>query len=373
MDQPARNTEQNQTEGTARVPIRIPLTQIALPQPVSDALYAIEDTMQAARRFALRVTPAPLVNLNSNINGVMHIAAELAMFKASGVTYFKPKEGKQVNYLTDPLRNLTRAITGADKDKAMQNHWSSRSTMAGFGAWTLGTVVPDKINSQEEVDKSEADLKSNPLGYGGKRLFEAVQIGNPHTKRQQLGLGVATAGAFSAISGFGNINLTTGKRFVNWSHATGGAITALAGAELLFSVSDKNGWQNFGNVINMRIPLLLMSIHKKKKNNDRWGTYALGQALFQGAAVYSYLYGGAQKLADGTIIEAASSHGRGSHAKAQAEAQAQKATGSAQAEALDAVISTNDQPSNKVVSVVEQEKAMPERVHAHEAMQVAPA
>lgn len=364
MNAQQRKTDIVSGHNVAREPIYLPLTHIALPSFLTAMLRAADDKMQELRRHALTVTPAWLVNLNSNINGILHVAAEFAMFKASGVKFFKPQEGREINYLADPMRNLYRAITGADKQKALQNHWSSRSTMGGFAAWTLSAIIPDRINSQEEVDKAQELAAQSPVKYAATRLFEAIQIGNPNTKRQQIGLGVTIAGIFSTIAGFGNVNVKTGARFFNWSHTAGGAITALAGSQLLFSLSDKQGWQHFGNTINFRIPLLLLSINKKRLNNDRWGAYALGQGFFQGAAIYSYLYGGAEKLPDGTIVEASAKHG-GVHRPTVQSSDMHSKDAQADSKAALLPIETKQAPATKLAKVESREAAMPERVAAH--------
>ncbi len=295
----------------------------------------------------VQATPAPIINASSNVIGVMHVAAETLMLKASGLKFMKNNRGgDKANILIDPANNLWRGLTGADKEKAMQNHWSTRSTMSGFSAWVLGTVLPDKGENKEAIkqvneesghkiapgynhwtmkakaadakmegdvstashtSKREMETKPEPnqsaLGYAGSKLYESIQIGNPETKREQIGLGLTAAGVFSAISGFNNVNLKTGARFTNWSHAAGGLITALSGANLLFAKTDREGWQGFGSTIWLRLPLAGMSTYKKFQKHDRWEYYLGGQALFQSAAVYSYLYGGLEKLPDGTVIE----------------------------------------------------------------------
>ena len=254
-------------------------TFLGLKDPRKDSLKAVEDAIKQTDKFT---------------------AFNPQLKKLQGHT---AKESQIGVSLIDPPRNLWRGLTGADKDIALQNQWSTRSTVSGFTAWILGSILPDR-NVDSNTEKSNAELwQQSPGSYIGKRLFQGIQIGNPDTKRQQIGLGVTAAGLFSAISGFNNIDLLTGKRFTNPAHAIGGLVTALSGANLLFANNERDGWKGFGSTLWLRLPLAGVGTWTKYTRNDRWGYYGAGQVTFQSAALYAYLFGGVEKLPDGTIIE----------------------------------------------------------------------
>lgn len=252
-----------------------------------------------------------------------------------------------VNPLTDPPRNLFRALTGADSESLQQNQWSTRATTSGFAAWVLGSIMPDRPDSLDRNKSDEQLLNNSKAQYAGRRLFEAVQIGNPDTKRQQIGLGVTMAGLFSFVSGFNNIDLKRGVRVNNWWHAAGGLITALSGANLLFAKTDRDGWQGFGSTLWLRLPLAGMAVRRKYTSNDRWMPYLGGQVMFQSAALYAYLFGGVKKLPDGTIVETNDSH----HPTQVAEASVPKLTRKPKSEA--SITSAQDTPATVSASLAD--------------------
>ncbi len=264
---------------------------------LSNALRAIGDKSDSFRGEVIAYTPGVVIRNSGTFISLMHVVAEALMLKAAGITFMKnTRDGGRVNILIDPARNLYRGITGADKVKALQNQWSTRSTTAGFSTWVLGSLIPDKKEAEEKKEAQQVPSTiQDPFSYAGQRLYEATQIGNKNTKRQQIGLGVTVAGIFSAISGFNNVNVKTGGRFTNWTHAIGGGITALAGSRLLFAKTDQQGWEGLGTAFWLRLPLAAMSTYRKYTGGDRWGYYLAGQCGFQAAAVLAYLIGGAEK------------------------------------------------------------------------------
>lgn len=275
--------------------------------PEKPPLEAIQQKAEKPLTFRdriLQATPAIIINSSSNVIGAMHIVAEFMMLKAAGIKFWKNNRGgTEVNAVIDPANNLWRGLTGADKDKLMQNQWQTRSTMSGFSAWVIGSILPDR-KDEESAKQADAKLwEEAPAHYAGKRVFEGIQIGNPDTKRQQIGLGVTLAGLFSARAGFNNIDLKTATRFTNWPRTIGGLITALSGANLLFAKNDRDGWKGFGSVLWLRLPFAGLGTYKMYTKNDRWLPYLGGQIMFQSAAVYAYLFGGLEKLPDGTIVE----------------------------------------------------------------------
>lgn len=331
-----------------------------MPEKAQSVAQHTGDKPLTLRDKIVQATPAFIINSSSHVIGLMHIAAETLMLKASGVVFLRNMRGAQSreclkaierlekerkalfqstdeaakavgfnriaqemadiekqlrigsNPLIDPPNNLWRGLSGADKDQFQQNHWSTRATMSGFSAWVLGSILPDREKPKADKKSDEQLYDDSKTQYAGRRLWQAIQIGNTDTKRQQIGLGVTAAGLFSAVSGFNNINLKTGIRFTNWPHAIGGLITALSGANLLFAKTDREGWKGFGSTLWLRLPLAGFGTYKKYINHDRWTYYGAGQVLFQSAGVYAYLFGGLKKLPDGTIVETKNPHGGGS-------------------------------------------------------------
>ncbi len=320
---------------------------------------ASRGTLDKLRYRVIHAAPMAVANSSVFINSAIRIAAEIMMFKASGLKFFENRRGgDKVNYLIDPPHNLFRTVTGIGKKyDPLANRWSTRSTASGFSSYILGSIIPEtkiKEKLQKDADGSTecvklyslslpadcAEFDGSPVAYVGQKLFKAVQLGNPDTVREQMGLGVTSAGIFSVIAGLNNIskgpklstyksgalkgqeyiklasgleyverlvrwskNIPRGGKFINWSQSLGALFTTGAGLSLLFEPEDREGWKKFGAVEMASLPIVLLSCYNKHQGNDLAMEYFSGKMLFQLGAVYSYLFGGVEKLQDGTILD----------------------------------------------------------------------
>lgn len=159
-----------------------------------------------------------------------------------------------------------------------------------------------------------AELGHRVVG-GRKNEAENQEIGK--FKRQFTGLGMAITGVCSFLSGFRNVryinqNLPAAQKvlaanleyYKNPAHSIGGAITALAGTQLLLATGGDKGWAAWGETQWLRMSVLYSSIRKKFKSNDSKPYYYLGgQVAFQTSNTISHLIGGAEKRPDGTIVD----------------------------------------------------------------------
>jgi hypothetical protein len=293
-------------------------------EPFNNLVNGIKQRGAHLRQYTIQHASPLILNNSGQILSAVHLASEILMLQAGGLEFFKNKRnGGKVNYIIDPIYNLGRGILGLDKNlggKANQNHWGIRATAAGFLAWTIGTFVHDKHESDKEVFEDSSLFKESKLGYFKKRLVQAVNILDPSNKRQQIGFGVMFAGIFTALSGRSAID-GAGNFYLNKSRAIGGMITTLAGSSLWLSVTDQSAWSRYGSILWTRIPFICTSTYKMhsktvpyrgqtspeavrlfEKANREWKYYAAGASGFQAGALGSYLIGGVEVKEDGTLI-----------------------------------------------------------------------
>ena len=355
------------------------------PGPVAASSQSPETTrgwLHNLRVSTINVLPAFVINNSVSIISGLHLVSELMMLKSGGLKFLKNNRGgTEVNHLIDPANNLVRGLLGIDKHagkKAAQNVWAIRSTAVGFTGWLIGTFVPNKKDDEEAILKDAELFDRSKVGYVGKRLIEAAQPWKPENKRQFVGLAVTIAGAFSALSGRNNIG-GDGKYYFNVPRTIGGVVTTLAGSSLLLSLTDRDAWARYGKAIWLRLPLIGMSIHKMHnktmefkgaadveaftKANSEWKYYAAGAGGFQTASTISYLFGGVQKLPDGTIIDK-----KVERAEARAQLDEKKRIATERGVRVQDVpyddVKDVHAPLSQVTQVTQREAAMPELVAA---------
>lgn len=269
---------------------------------------SLSRTLQGWRATTLRHTPAFVVNHASNFIGLLHVFAETLMLKSAGITYMQNNRGgDKANPLIDPANNIRRAITGEDKLDAnggvFQNDWQARSTSIGFTSWVVGSTTSESKDNNEKIDKSVKLYKEHPLKYFVQRAAQGLLWFNPKYKRQQIGFGVTMAGLCSVISGHHNVNLLKRTHFSNLPHSINGVLTVFAGLQLWFAPDSEQGWKHYGLTMFSRLALLPFTVYNKFSGHDRWAAYASGQGAFFAADAMAYLLGGAEKRADGTLID----------------------------------------------------------------------
>lgn len=340
------------------------------------------------RMHTIEVLPRFVVNNAVSIISGLHLASELLMLKSGGMQFLKNNRGgTKVNYLIDPINNLQRGLRGLDKQavggKAVQNAWALRSTAVGFTGWLIGTFVPNKKDDEENILKDAEAFERSKIGYLGKRTIEALQPWKPSNKRQFVGLAVTVAGVFSALSGLTNIG-GDGRYYFNKSRTMGGIITTVAGSSLLYSLTDRDAWARYGKAIWLRLPFIGLSIDKMYKKtiefkgsadvdafnkaSKEWKFYAAGAAGFQTASTISYLFGGVQKLEDGTIIDKKEEKDEAKAQLAEKKRIAVERGVRVQDVPYDDVKNVHA-PHPTVTKVSQHEAAMPERVAAHAGQQ----
>lgn len=331
-------------------PITVPLLGVQWPAPINSAYYYLTDKAQRARRYLLEQTPAPMVNNSSNVIGALHVGGDIMMLKANGTEMLRgavnpaaidyiwlPFKNTMSNakftfsiaemgthkFWTDSLHNLTNFSHASHRDGLgtagkLFNRWQARSTLCGLSGMAIAAVMPDDEDNRDNVENMTRLLHEQPLFYFGKRLYQAVNpLEWPSHKRQFAGMAITAAGACSFLSGFRNVSkLTEADQVIhglkelyrmNVGHSLGGLVTFLGGTELWLGVDDEEGWKDFGKVMTLRIPLLYPSIKNRFKNpsgvdDGRWW-YVGGQGTFTSKDILAYCIGGAEKDADGNVID----------------------------------------------------------------------
>jgi hypothetical protein len=259
--------------------------------------------------------------------------------KAPGAPKFNPKNLLSWDHWKDSgyaLFNMEKAteIDSLGGKAMLINRWQARSTFAGLAGMTIAALMPDVKDKEEDIEKRVELLHRNPFGYAAKTIGEALwfPVGSVLSlarkavtfgqdsgdedvgkyKRQFTGLSLTIAGVCSFLAGFRNVSgqkLGQQNYRWNWAHSVGGFITGIAGSQLLLAVSSDTGWERFGATQWLRMAFLPKSIgnrytpDKNGKLDAGRHYYFGGQAFLQGANTESFLFGGAQKLPDGTIID----------------------------------------------------------------------
>ena len=347
--------------------------------------------------------PSFVVNNSSNILGAAHVYTEILMTKSSlpgtnpklvdGVkdpiewTYkaikkiyadsfssaFKQRDrGVDIFENGKPLQNVWKFITDTEaaterewqaqksanplltRDKLkIGNNWQTRSTLAGLTVWGLSTFIPDKKESEDDLERMTIMQRTNPVGYVGERLKQALWVPEwPDHKRQMIGLGIFVSGVCSILGAWRNRDQTAlSPRYLLRKDALGTAMFTFASAfPLLFANNDQRGFAGFGSLMMGRLFFLPGNIAGKLKQGDGGKWYAGASVAFQAENLAQALIGGAEKKPDGTIVDHSELR-KHAYAKA-AEIKKQRSSG----ESADLTV-----PSTTVGQVSERELAMPER------------
>ena len=356
------------------------------------------------RHYLIHHLPAFFVNNASNMVGVIQLVGEAFAFKSSGNDLMITPKGQRQwwQYITEPPLNMVKAslakakhhstpasaklpklegnffrqlndlktasiVESAGNTLKLTNRWSARSGLTGMTSMAIAAALPDRKESAEETESMAQMAQNHTLQYVGKRLGQAL---NPlewwDNKRQAAGLGMMATGVFSFLSGFrqvgGEFKAGAGGKNIlapqayrkNHWHMLGGAITALAGTQLLLAINNQRGWVAYGTTQLGRLVTLPASIHSrfntKETGNKEQGAvpYFLAQATFVVKNLTASLLGGAEIRPDGTVIDHAAMR-----KKALEDAKADK-------QEVAAKKHTSDTPSSKISSA-----AMPDKLSAH--------
>lgn len=221
--------------------------------------------------------------------------------------------------------------TGLHYEKLI-NRWQARATMFGLLAWGLNLISPESSDKPEDTERmAKLAAQSTPL-YALERVRQGVwypiaafkdlvvsitPIGKYveakdgiENKRSFTGLGIAFAGMCSMIGGFRNIgNQRVNGRLVdtyklNPAYCATGAISFVSGLQMLFAMDKESAYSRYGSTYLLRLLFLPSSIMRKFKDfdkNAKW--YLAGVGGLQTTNLLSFFIGGAEKTADGQLVD----------------------------------------------------------------------
>ncbi|MEJ0009835.1 MAG: hypothetical protein WDN72_04500 [Alphaproteobacteria bacterium] len=327
---------------------------VAMPAFVDTAAQSFTAGFHSARMFMLHITPRFIVNNSSNIIGFSHVLTEMMMFKSSnkdGKLVQNPKN--PINWVWEPFKTVyedtfRRSTAGAtslkeifkgnpfknfykhvtDLEAATQavrnlpanagkplneiklgNSWVARSTLIGLTAWSLSTLIPEKKEKPEEIERMAIMRRVHPVHYVAERLGQALWVpGWREHKRQIIGLLVIMTGFTGFIGSWRNrsVHPVTGVQSYsfNRSYLATSIISLLSGLPLLFASDEQRGYGGYGGISLFRVPFLTTSNLTKYRNLEPGRHWYLGSSVsFQTENVFQALIGGAEKLKDGTIVD----------------------------------------------------------------------
>jgi hypothetical protein len=192
------------------------------------------------------------------------------------------------------------------------NPWQSRTTGTGLVIFTLGALIPEKKESDQEIERMAKMRTLHPLRYIGERLKQAVWVPDwTHHKREMLGLGYNIIGTLSMLGAWrnrGQLNpaiakdaallakgLTQGYKF-NGGYFWTGLISFVQGLPLLFALDERRAYSAYGAFTFVRTPSLIKSIGEKyQKKEDGWQYYLTAKVTFAIEDFLFMLIGGAEK------------------------------------------------------------------------------
>lgn len=326
-------------------------------KPTNPSLVqGFSDAWKRWRTGSIKTLPAIVVNNSSNIIGAMHVGTEMMMFKASNKDARLVDNPKNlISWVRDPIKNVfldtfrrsksesygplfkgnvaknfyhrltdveaatARAYNTAAKSGIVEsevrlgNVWQTRSTLAGLIVWALSTLIPEKKDSDQEIERMSVKQRTNPLGYVAERIKQAVWAPDwAYNKRQMIGLGIMASGICSTLGAWRQRKMVElpmgGTKQVydfNLGYLATSLITFSASLPLLFASDERKAYGSFGTIMMGRIPFLYPSIKKKFANQEQgrhW--YATGMLSFQAENFMQASIGGAEKkvMPDGSVV-----------------------------------------------------------------------
>lgn len=370
---------------------------ITLPEPAAQLCYSVSDWASASRYHTIRALPAFVVNNSSNFIGAAHVYTEGIMFKASlkggklvdhasnpidyvikassriygeAFTSAFKHGGGHVNVMKgNPVKNIydfvtdTKAATQREilaqnvhpSKVSLGNPWQTRATIGNLIGWTFAAIVPERKESDAELERMEIMRRNNLPGYIGTRLVQVVWVPDWMThKRQVIGIGQTFAGVCSMLGAWRNrtkpnhVEMAAGKLpsyVFNLPYFFTGVCSFLAGNALIFAPDNEKAYGQYGNwVMGMTafLPFSLGEKFRQKEPGTAW--YTVGKVSFQLQAWAQSLFGGAE-VKNGVIIDhdAIRREAAGKAAEIRAEKQHRKLLNH-----HDAETPTHDSPNTKV-------------------------
>lgn len=433
--EPAKR-EEAQTPSSEQPPHNASKAPQWLPEFARNIWDGTSRQMSRMRHKSIEVAPAFFVNNSSNILGASHVATEMLMFKSGmkGASLIDHPENP-INWVKEPfqkikadivtnsksrdyslrqlfsgnpiknfkhyvmdthdasLREVERQIAAnrelvakgmAPKKLSLGNPWQTRTTLTGLIIWSLSAVLPERKESDEEIERMAKMRTLHPIQYIGERLKQAVWVPGWLThKREMLGLGYLTIGVLSGLGSWRNRRdfskgmLAKDAELVSKglkdSYAFNGAyfftsvVSFIAGLPLLFALDERKAYSTYGSLSVLRIPLLPSSIYSKyAKGEPGWQSYTIGKLTFQVEDFLFSLIGGAtkRKKPDGTY-EIIDHEKLKKEAIAEAKEEKARIKEEKQVNPKPRVVDMSLEPTvpaNVVSSATNLERAMPERV-----------
>ena len=343
-----------------------------VPKFIRDIKSSVSTRVEKMRHASIEATPAVIVNNSSNVLAASHVATEMLMFKSGmkGANLID-NPGNPINWIKEPVQKIAadvltnsksrdytpldllrgnpiknfkhyvmdthsaslreaerqiaanlEAVAAGKAPKAMSlgNPWQTRTTLTGLIIWSLSAVLPERKESDEEIERMAKMRTLHPVKYVGERLQQAVWVpGWMSHKREMLGLGYLTIGALSGLGSWRNRrSLSKGMlekdaelvaKGLKDSYAFNSAyfftsvVSFIAGFPLLFALDERKAYSTYGSLSVLRIPLLPSSIYSKyAKGEAGWQSYTIGKLTFQLEDFLFSMIGGAtkRKKPDGT-------------------------------------------------------------------------
>ena len=376
------------------------------------------------RHHAIGGTPRFIVNNSSNVFGATHVATEVLMFKAGlkeGERLVQNPE-KPINWIVQPVKRIAEDIVTKSKSRdysfgqlfegnvfkninryvrdtndatsrevkrqiesgefkkgiKLGNSWQTRTTFAGLAVWILSTVLPERKDSDEEVERMATMRTLHPVQYVGERLKQAVWVPDwTSHKRQMIGLGYLVIGVCSMLGSWRqrrDIDLKKDVELIsqfagqidkellpkvytfNPAYFFTSVLSFIGSIPLLFALDESKAYSLFGSTMMLRIPLLFKSIGQKYHDNDPGKhSYTISSVSFQLENAGQALVGGATKLKDGTIVD---------HEEEKLRAIAEAKQIKQERKKLAHADYQSERPSTAINQVSDAQLAMPERREA---------
>ena len=340
-----------------------------LPEPAKNAWQGVRDKMNQWRSSTIMATPAIIVNNSTNFLSASHVATEMLMFR-SGMKGNKliDDPSKPINWVVQPVQKIARDIFGGKSRGAgfkelfsrspienfkqfkdthaaslreverqiaqnkelmlagkrpeaikLGNPWQTRTTSVGLATFILGSVIPERKESDEEIERMAKMRTLNPLRYAAHRYKQALWFPEwPKHKRELMGLGFNIIGTISMLGAWRNRGkldpaiakeaeliakgLDQGFKF-NSGYFYTGLVSFVQGFPLLFALDENKAYSTYGAMAVFRTPMLVKSMNEKyRKQEQGWLDYLIAKVTFQLEDFLFLLIGGAtkRKKPDGT-------------------------------------------------------------------------
>ncbi len=363
VEKEAAKKDEVQTQSTEQQPQNTSKAPKWLPDFARNAWDGVGQRMAKARRASIEATPAFVVNNSTNFLSASHVATEMLMFK-SGMPGNKliDDPSNPINWVVQPMQKIGRDIFGGKSrwsgvkelfrrspaenfrqfkdmnaaslreveqqisdNKALMaagktakpiklgNPWQTRTTSVGLATFILGAVIPERKETNEEIESMARMRTLNPIRYALHRYKQALWFPEwPKHKRELMGLGYNIIGTVSMLGAWRNRGkldpaiaedakliakgLEQGYKF-NVGYFFTGLVSFIQGFPLLFALDENKAYSTYGAMTVLRTPMLVKSMNEKyTKQEDGWLSYLIAKVTFQLEDLLFLVIGGATKL-----------------------------------------------------------------------------